>query len=407
MSGIIVAIAFMASGGTAAHSQYTPVSTKRLLTPEPQHWLMYRRTYNGWGYSPLNRITRANVASLHPLWSFSTGSDRDHQSPPIVNDGRMFVTTPLDEGGVQVLALEAATGDLLWRYVRELPAEAQMHRNKVNRGVALYGDKVYLGTVDAHVIVLDAVTGELTWEQPVADPSTGYYITMAPLTVAGMVMVGVSGGGYGIRGFVTALDAETGREVWRTHTIPAPGEPGGDTWPGDTWRRGGAPVWITGTYDPVLDQTYWGTGNPGPWMGDARPGDNLHTNSVLALDAETGEIKGYHQYHHNGSWDWDESDPPLVLDIERNGRTIPSLVHPGRNGYLWFLERSAAGIGFVGAVPYVRQNVFTAIAPPGWRAHRLSGERQNEWSVSVSGNWRVTFEEENGCIDRLNLEDYH
>ena len=236
-----------------------------------------------------------------------------------------------------------------------------MHRNKVNRGVALYGDKVYLGTADAHVVALDAVTGALAWEQPVADPSAGYYITMAPLTVAGKVMVGVSGGGYGIRGFVTALDAETGREVWKTHTVPAPGEPGSDTWPGDTWRRGGAPVWITGTYDPVLNQTYWGTGNPGPWMGDARPGDNLHTNSVLALDAETGEIEGYHQYHHNGSWDWDEADPPLVLDIERNGRTIPALVHPARNGYLWLLERSAAGIGFVDAVPYVQQNVFTAI----------------------------------------------
>ena len=144
---------------------------KRLLNPEPRHWLMYRRTYNGWGYSPLNRITRANVASLHPVWSFSTGSDRDHQSPPIVNDGRMFVTTPLNEGGVQVLALEAATGDLLWRYVRELPAEARMHRNKVNRGVALYGDKVYVGTPGAHVLALDAVTGALAWEQPVADPS--------------------------------------------------------------------------------------------------------------------------------------------------------------------------------------------------------------------------------------------
>ena len=406
---VIAGFALTAAAGAdpLIGSKYTPVTAERLLNPEPRNWLMYRRTDNGWGYSPLDQITRTNVASLDPVWTFSTGSRRDHQSPPIVNDGRMFVTTPLDGGGVQVLALEAATGDLLWRYARELPAHAQMHRNKVNRGVALYGDKVYVGTGGAHVVALEAVTGALAWEQPVADPSVGYYITMAPLTVAGKVMVGVSGGGYGIRGFVTALDAETGREVWKTHTVPAPGEPGSDTWPGDTWRRGGAPVWITGTYDAALNQTYWGTGNPGPWMGDARPGDNLHTNSVLALDAETGEIKGYHQYHHNGSWDWDEADPPLVLDIERNGHTISSLVHPGRNGYLWFLQRSATGIGFVDAVPYVRQNVFTAIAPPGWRAHRLSGERQNEWSVSVSGNWRVTFEEENGCIDGLNLEDYH
>ena len=193
-------------------------------------------------------------------------------------------------------------------------------------------------------------------------------------------MAGMSGGGYGIRGFVIALDADTGREVWKTHTVPAPGEPGSDTWPGETWRTGGAPVWVTATYDPALNQTYWGTGNPGPWMGDVRPGDNLYTNSVLALDAATGEIAGYHQYHHNGSWDWDEVDPPLVLDIVRNGRTIPSLVHPGRNGYLWLLERRADGIGFVGAEPYVHQNVFTAIDPrtgrPSYDPERVPGDRQ-------------------------------
>ena len=344
-----------------ADARYSPVTAERLLSPEPHNWPMYRRTYDGWGYSPLDRITRANVASLVPVWTFSTGSDRDHQSPPIVNDGHMFVTAPLDSGGLQVLALEAATGDLRWRYVRELPADARKHRNKVNRGVALYGDKVFVGTADAAVVALDAVTGQVVWEQRIADPAVGHYVTMAPLAVDGKIMVGVSGGGFGIRGFVVALDADTGREVWKTHTVPAPGEPGSGTWPGETWRTGGAPVWVTATYDPALNQVYWGTGNPGPWMGDARPGDNLYTNSVLALDAATGAIAGYHQYHHNGSWDWDEADPPLVLDVERDGRTIPSLVHPGRNGYLWLLERSADGIGFVDATPYVHQNVFTAI----------------------------------------------
>ena len=202
------------------------MTTERLLSPKPRNWLMYRRTYNGWGYSPLDQITRANVASLEPVWTFSTGSRRDHQSPPIVNDGRMFVTTPLDAGGVQMLALDAATGDLLWRYAHELPADARIHRNKVNRGVALYGDNVYVGTADAQVVALDAVTGEVVWEQPVADPAVGYFITMAPLTVDGKVMVGMSGGGFGTRGFVTALDADTGREVWKTYTVPAPGEPG-------------------------------------------------------------------------------------------------------------------------------------------------------------------------------------
>ena len=366
-----------AAGPRPVGSEYTPVTTERLLSPEPHNWLMYRRTYNGWGYSPLDQITRANVASLEPVWTFSTGSRRDHQSPPIVNDGRMFVTAPLDAGGLQVLALDAATGDRLWRYAREPSVDARIHRNKMNRGVALYGDKVYVGTVDAHIVALDAVTGGVVWEQPVADPTTGYYITMAPLTVDGKVMVGMSGGGYGIRGFVIALDADTGREVWKTHTVPAPGEPGSDTWPGETWQTGGAPVWVTATYDPALNQTYWGTGNPGPWMGDVRPGDNLYTNSVLALDAATGEIAGYHQYHHNGSWDWDEVDPPLVLNIVRNGRTIPSLVHPGRNGYLWLLERRADGIGFVDAEPYVHQNVFTAIDPrtgrPSYDPERVPG----------------------------------
>ena len=342
---------------------YAPVTAERLLNPEPSDWPMYRRTYDGWGYSPLDRITPANVASLEPVWTFSTGSNRDHQSPPIVNDGHMFVTVPLDDGSLQVLALDAATGDLLWRHVRELPEDAAKHRSKMNRGVALYWDYVFVGTADAAVVALDAATGESVWERRIADPVAGHNITMAPLAVDGMVMVGVSGGGLGIRGFVVALDADTGREFWRTYTIPAPGEPGSETWPGETWRTGGVAVWVTPTYDPALNQVYWGTGNPGPWMGDARPGDNLYSNSVLALDAATGAIAGYHQYHHNGSWNWDEADPPLVLDLERDGRIIPSLVHPGRNGYLWFLERRADGIGFVDAVPYVHQNVFTAIDP--------------------------------------------
>ena len=360
-----------------AGSEYAPVTTERLLNPEPHNWLMYRRTYDGWGYSPLDQVTPANVGSLRPIWTFSTGSRRDHQSAPIVNEGRMFVSMPRDAGGVQVLALAAATGDLLWSYERDLPDDSRMHRDKMNRGVALYGDKVYIGTVDAHVVALNAVTGAVVWDRPIADPKAGYFITMAPLTVDRKVMVGMSGGEFGARGFVTALDAETGRELWKTYTVPAPGEPGSETWTGEAWRKGGAAVWVTGTYDPELGQTYWGTGNAGPWMGDVRPGDNLYSNSVLALDAETGRITGYHQYHHNGSWDWDEADPPLLLDVRRDGRSIPSLVHPGRNGYLWLLKRHADGIGFLDARPYVHQNVFTAIDPrtgrPSYDPRRVPG----------------------------------
>jgi alcohol dehydrogenase (cytochrome c) len=270
----------------------------------------------------------------------------------------MFLTTP----GNQVLALDARKGDLLWRYQRDLPGDAHpMH--PTNRGVALYGDKVYVATGDAFVVALNATTGELVWEKPVEDYKLGYYMTLAPLVARGKVMVGVSGGEFGIRGFVQALDAETGETAWKTFTIPGPGEPGHETWPGDTWRTGGAPAWLTGNFDPELGLTYWGTGNAAPWTGDARPGDNLYANSVIALDVDTGALRGYHQYHWNDSWDWDEVSAPLLVDFERGGRTIHGLVHPARNGYLWLLERSPSAIRFAATWPFVHQNVFAAIDP--------------------------------------------
>ena len=339
-------------------ADYRAVTDARLRAPEAENWLMYRGTYDGWGYSPLDQITSRNVDDLAPVWTLSTGMTEGHQAPPIVNDGVMFVTTPLN----QVIAIDAKTGDVLWLYRRQMPFDIRL-LHPTNRGVALYGDKVYLATSDANVVALDASSGEVIWEQAVEDYNGGYYMTLAPLAARGKIMVGVSGGELGIRGFVVALDADTGAEAWKTYTIPGPGEFGNDSWPGDSWRTGGAPVWITGTYDPELNLSYWGTGNPGPWIGDARPGDNLYANSVIAIDVDTGELKAYHQYHWNGSWDWDEVSAPLLIDVERNGRSIPSLVHAGRNGYLWLLERSADAIGFVDAKPYVAQNVFTRLDP--------------------------------------------
>jgi len=334
----------------------TPVTEARLKSPEPENWLMYRGNYASWGYSPLDQIRRENVSELAPLWTFSTGVGEGHQSPPIVNDGVMYLTTPWH----QVLALDARTGDLLWRYQRDLPDDLKgLH--PANRGVALYLDKVYLATLDAFVVALEARTGDLVWEKPVEDYKLGYYMTLAPLIAKGNVMVGVSGGELGVRGFVQALDAVTGETVWKTFTVPAPGDPGHETWTEDAWPTGGAPVWITGSYDPALGLTYWGTGNAAPWMGDARPGDNLYSNSVIALDAETGALAAHHQYHWNDSWDWDEVAAPLLLEVVRGGRSIQALVHPGRNGYLWLLERSGSKIGFVDAWPFVHQDVFTKI----------------------------------------------
>jgi alcohol dehydrogenase (cytochrome c) len=184
---------------------------------------------------------------------------------------------------------------------------------------------------------------------------------MAPLIAKGKVMIGTSGGELGIRGYIAAFDTKDGKEAWKTYTIPGPGEKGHDTWPGDTWKTGGVSVWLTGHYDPQLGLSFWGTGNGAPWMGDMRPGDNLYSSSVIAIDVDTGKIRGHHQYHWNDSWDWDEVSTPLLIDFPKNGRTVKGLVHPGRNGYLWRLERGADSIKFVDAQPFVTQEVFTKI----------------------------------------------
>jgi alcohol dehydrogenase (cytochrome c) len=337
---------------------YNPVTDERLRDPAPEDWLMYRRTYNGWGFSPLDQIDTSNVIDLAPAWTFRTHADDGQpQGPPIVNGDTMFVTS-----AEQVIALHARTGALRWRYEHPLPSDVR-RPHSTNRGVALYEDMVYVGTLDARVVALKATTGEVVWDQPIADYRRTYYITLAPLAVNGKIIVGTSGGEYGIRGFVIALDALTGAEIWKQHTIPAPGEPGSTTWSGESWRTGGGSVWVTGNYDPSHNTTYWGVGNGGPWTGDTRPGDNLYTNSTLALDADTGELKSHHQYHWNGSWDWDEANPPLVVNVERGGRTIEGLVHAGRNGYLWLLEQDGGNMRFLEAQPFVHQNVFTSLDP--------------------------------------------
>jgi alcohol dehydrogenase (cytochrome c) len=418
----VVAASALAGPAGAEVLRYSGVTQDRLDNPEPRNWLMYRGNYQGWGYSPLDKVTAANVKELVPVWSVSTGVLEGHQSPPIVNDGVMFVSTPQ----AQVIALDAATGDVLWRYKRELPDDlTQLH--PTNRGVALWGDTVFVATVDCFLVALDAKSGEVLWETPVDDYTKGYYMTLAPLVAKGRVMVGVSGGEYGIRGYVAAYDVNGapepaagpeaaaatqasatagagatgpvggaddsgaaavaaaapggadgsaatgataaaaprgGRELWRTYTVPGPGEPGNESWPGDTWQRGGASVWITGSYDPATGVSYWGTGNASPWMPDERPGDNLYANAVMAIDVETGGLKGHHQYHHNEAWDWDEVSAPILVDLPgRDGSgTVPGMVHAGRNGYLWQLERKPqGGIGFIKAEPFVKQNVFASV----------------------------------------------
>ena len=235
---------------------YTPVTSDRLKNPEPGNWLQIRGTYNGWGYSALDQITSANVKQLELAWVFSTGAVAAHEAAPLVNNGVMYLAAP----GNQVIAIDAKTGTQMWRYRRELPSDAiAMHR--VSRGVALYDDKVFFASNAAVLVALDARTGREVWTATVEDNRKGYYLTAAPVVADGKVMVGVSGGEFGIRGFVAAYDAGTGKEAWRTFTIPAPGEPGHETWPqGDEWKTGGAPTWVSGNYDPETNLLYWGVG---------------------------------------------------------------------------------------------------------------------------------------------------
>ena len=339
---------------------YKPVTADRLKHPDANDWLMVRRTYDGWGYSPLTEITPDNVGRLEPAWSFATGQVSGHEASPLVNDGVMFVSTP----GNQVIAIEARTGSLLWRYRDPIDPDVIL-LHPTSRGVALYDDKVFFAEAQAVLVALDARTGKRLWSTTVEDNRKGYYMSLAPLVADGKVIVGASGGELGVRGFVAAYDVNTGKEVWKAFTVPAPGEPGSQTWPnGDQWKTGGGSVWVTGNYDPETNLTYWGTGNGGPWMGDQRPGDNLYTSSTIAIDAATGRIKGHFQYDPNESWDWDEVSPPILVDYQRNGRTIKGLIDVARDGYLWFLERRTDGtIGFVDGKPFVKQNVYRSLDP--------------------------------------------
>jgi len=343
----------------AVLQNYKTVTAERLKKPEDGDWLMVRRTYDGWGYSPLEQITTKNVEKLQPVWEFATGVTSGHEAPPMVNNGVLFAATPNN----QVLAVDVRTGKLLWRFRRPAP-EGSSVPHQTSRGVALFGDKVYFATGEAMLVAIDAKTGKEVWATKVEENKNGYYITMAPLVADGKVVVGASGGERGIRGFVAAFDPETGKEVWRVYTIPAPGEPGSETWPkGDQWKNGGGSVWVTPNYDPETNLLFVGTGNGGPWMGDKRPGDDLYISSTIAVDAATGKIKGHHQYDPNESWDWDEVSPPILVDYKRGTRTYKGLIDVGRDGYLWFLERSSGKISFVEGKPFVHQNVYKSIDP--------------------------------------------
>jgi len=329
-----------------AHEDFADKSTPDRVTyehllrasEEPDNWLSYSGCYASHRHSGPTQINRDNVHKMKLRWAFQMPTiESVVESTPLVIDGVMYLTEPPNN----VLALDAYTGRQRWRYERRLPEKMPLGDGRINRGVAVLADKVYLGTLDAHLIALDSKTGTLIWDVKVAESSSGYSITGAPLIVKDKVIVGVAGGEYGIRGFLDAYDASLGQRVWRFYTIPEPGEPGNTTWAGDSWKTGGAQTWLTGSFDPDLNLIYWGVGNPAPdFQGDVRKGDNLFSNSVVALDADTGDMKWYFQFTPHDEHDWDSNQIPVLIDSWFQGSRRQLMLWANRNAFYYVLDRA-------------------------------------------------------------------
>jgi alcohol dehydrogenase (cytochrome c) len=346
------------------------VSFDRILhaRDEPQNWLTYSGTVLGQRYSPLAQITPANVKNLELQWVFQARSLEKFEATPLVVDGVLYtVQAPND-----VVAMDAVTGRIFWTFPYTPAPEARACCGRVNRGLAILGDTLFMGTLDAHLIALDAKTGRPLWNVKVANASENYSITHAPLIVKNKVIVGAAGGDLGIRGFIAAFDSATGQELWRFHTIPGPGEPGHETWTDESWMRGGAAIWNTGSYDAETNLTFWGTGNPAPdWDGRARTGDNLYSDCVLALDADTGQLKWFYQFTPHDEMDYDSTQVAVLADMEWKGQPRKVMLWANRNGLMYVLDRVTGQ--FLLGKPFVDVNWMSGFDEKG-RPMRVPGK---------------------------------
>jgi len=339
-----------------------PVGYERIrdAAAEPGNWLTYSGNYQGHRHSPLAQIHRGNVARLQPAWVYQSREAGKIETSPIVVAGILYLT----EKPHAVTALDGRTGRPVWSHRRPPARDVPNCCGPVNRGVAVLGDTLYTCTFDARLIALDLATGRPRWEVAVADPRTGHSMTAAPLAVKDKVIVGVAGGEFGIRGFLDAYDARTGDRAWRFWTVPGPGEPGHETWEGESWRTGGAPTWVTGSYDPELNLVYWGTGNPAPdYDGDDREGDNLYSDSLLALDADTGRLRWHFQFTPHDLHDWDSNQVPVLVDAVVKGRPRKLVVQANRNAFYYVLDRASGE--FLAGVPFAKQTWADGLDPRG------------------------------------------
>jgi alcohol dehydrogenase (cytochrome c) len=304
-------------------------------------WKTYGQNTQGWRYSELNEIDTASVARLAPRWIFQSGMNGGFETTPLVFNGQMFIAGPSNNSW----ALDLLTGKPLWHVKKTPPGRLNLCCGEVNRGFAVLGDRLFRVNIEGTLVALDFRTGATLWETKLADYKKGYSATAAPLIANGLVVTGIAGAEFGTRGFIDAYNPETGKLEWRFNTVPGEGEPGSETWSGESWKLGGGSTWITGTYDPDLNLIYWGIGNPGPDMdGDVRRGDNLYSCSVVALDAATGKLKWYYQFTPHDVHDWDAISDPVLVDLKMQGRTVKALIQANRNGFFYTLDRATGKV---------------------------------------------------------------
>jgi alcohol dehydrogenase (cytochrome c) len=379
---VIAVLLMLVVGSLGLRAQ---VTSDRLLraAEEPQNWLTYSGGYASQRHSLLTQIEPGNVKNLELKWILPNQVFGAWQSSPLVVNGIMYVTQRPND----VLAVDAKTGRVFWQYRYTVSPDARVCCGANNRGVAMLGDTVYTGTLDGHLIALDATTGRPLWNVTVGDPKLGYSVTMAPLIVKDKVLVGLGGGEYGIRGLIAAFDARTGKEVWRFYTVPGPGEPGHETWSGDTWKTGGGSTWVTPSYDPALNLTYWGVGNPGPdWNPDVRPGDNLYTDAVVALDADTGQLKWHFQFSPNDPYDYDSVQVAVLADLNWRGVPTKAMLWANRNGFFYVLDRTNGR--FLFGTPFVKVNWASGLDAKGRPISTPQPPGQPTWPGNQGGtNW--------------------
>jgi len=350
----LVRLALVSASVFAFVSSAAPqnVSYERLLNADrtPQDWLMYGGNFASQRYSRLKQIDRTNVQNLKAAWIYQPAQPGMIEASPVVVDGIMYVTEPPST----VTALDAKYGTKIWSWTPVLPQRVYtIGMHLANRGIAILDSTIYVGTIDAHLVALDAKTGAVKWNVHIAENNKGYAIESVPRIVNGKVIIGIGGGEAAARGFLDAYDAKTGARVWRLWTVPAPGEPGSETWGKDMTGTGGATTWLTGSYDPELNLLYWGTGNPGPdYNRDARPGDNLYSCSLLAIDPDNGQLKWYFQYTPHDTHDWDSSQAPVLFDDTLDGKPRKFVAMANRNGFYYVLDRVTGQ--FVAGRPFVK-----------------------------------------------------